>query len=67
MSVIETELKRWGNSYGIIIPKDVIREHGLKGGDTIKVDFMGKKKVDGFGLLPEIGRFDREEFWRERV
>ena len=36
----KTRLKEWGNSLGIIIPKEIIDHDGLNKGDTIKVDII---------------------------
>lgn len=37
--------KKWGNSIGIIIPKDVIRELGIKPGDEVAIDIDKKGTV----------------------
>jgi len=45
----ETRLKKWGNSYGIIVPKDIVDRENMNEGDVIKVDFI-KDDDDGFGM-----------------
>lgn len=67
--MIEAKIKPWGNSFGIILPKELIKEKQFSKGDTIKLDVFGKKPIDGFGIwkgrkLPEFKREDlvREEF-----
>ena len=40
--MVEVELKEWGNSIGVILPIDKIREMGLKKGD--RINFLGTKK-----------------------
>jgi len=35
--VVEAKAKRWGNSLGIIIPKDIVEKERIKANDTVKV------------------------------
>jgi antitoxin component of MazEF toxin-antitoxin module len=35
--------KQWGNSLGIIIPKEVVKELNIKPEEEICIDFTGKK------------------------
>jgi len=44
MPEVESRIKRWGNSFGVIIPTDVIRKEKLKVGQ--KVDIILLKKSD---------------------
>ncbi len=30
-------MKRWGNSFGVIIPKSLVEEEGLKEGEQVEV------------------------------
>ena len=34
---VRATLRRWGNSLGIVIPKDVVVREGLKEGDELEV------------------------------
>ena len=61
MSMAEVRVKGWGNSLGIIIPKDVAHHDGLKKGDLIKVDILKGKKKDGFGMFKGISSFKEDE------
>ena len=54
------ELKRWGNSLGIIIPKDKIDELGLSEHDIIDIDIAKKEKVSGFGIARGKTPFQRD-------
>lgn len=54
------ELKRWGNSLGIIIPKDKIDELRLSEYDFIDIDIMKKEKISGFGIAEGKAPFTRE-------
>jgi hypothetical protein len=50
---MECEVKKWGNSLGVILPKDVVKELGLKPNDTINIDVNRKIKAkEIFGTLP---------------
>lgn len=33
----KSKLKRWGNSYGVIIPKEMVEKEGLKEGETVEI------------------------------
>ena len=48
----EVELKRWGNSMGVVLPKDFINEMGLKEKDKILIDVVKKANLTKvFGSL----------------
>jgi len=66
--MVEVELKEWGNSIGVILPAEKLKELGLKKGDKIEVDIMPKKRLDGFGICKGAKPFVEEEeshkeFW----
>lgn len=33
------KVKRWGNSLGLIVPADVVRDRGIRDGDVVDVEF----------------------------
>lgn len=49
----ETQVKEWGRSFGIIIPKEAVIKERIKPGDTVKI--LIKKKAnplkETFGIL----------------
>lgn len=47
--MVEVELKSWGNSVGVILPAEALRDFGLKKGDKVDIRILQKKRVDGFG------------------
>ncbi|MCD4759726.1 hypothetical protein K8R33_02470 [archaeon] len=49
MIEIDSKLKKWGNSFGIIVPKDELINEGIKEGDSISV-MVSKKK----GIVKEL-------------
>ena len=54
------ELKKWGNSLGVIIPKDKIDELSLSEHDIIDIDIMKKEKISGFGIAKGKIPFTRD-------
>ena len=59
--MVEVELKRWGNSLGVILPSDLLKETGLEQGDTLEVDIVSKKRMNGFGIARGARPFIEEE------
>ncbi len=55
------EVKKWGNSYGVVIPKDKVVELGLSEKDIIDIDILKKEKVSGYGIALGKKSFEREE------
>ena len=54
MSIIETKVKRWGNSLGIIIPSEAADRKNIRENDNIKILIMGDSREvfkKTFGLL----------------
>lgn len=53
MIEVETKVRKWGRSFGIVIPKEKIREEGIKENETIRL-LIGKKTnvlKETFGTL----------------
>ena len=44
MAEIKSKLQKWGNSFGVVIPKKVVAENKLKEGDEIEIIFNKKEK-----------------------
>lgn len=65
MTMAEVEVKEWGNSYGIIIPKGIVKHEDIHKGDKIKIDIVKTKKIDGFGIFMGGPSFKREYDYRE--
>jgi antitoxin component of MazEF toxin-antitoxin module len=59
--MVEVELKEWGNSIGVVLPIEKIREMGLRKGDKIEIKISLKKKIDGFGLAKGAKPFEEEK------
>ena len=69
--MVEVELKEWGNSIGVILPAEKLKELGLSKGDKIDVDIVKKKRINGFGIARNARPFEEErepheEFWQRK-
>ena len=51
---VEVSVKKWGNSMGVILPKDIIRRENLKENEKILIDIV--KKVDLTRLFGTLKR-----------
>jgi len=50
--VIEVNLKKWGNSFGVILPKELIVKENLKENNPILIEIVKKADLsDIFGSL----------------
>jgi len=72
MTVIETRLKKWGNSFGIVIPMDVVEKRKLKEDEKISVLIIpNSSKVlhetfgIGKGKLTKSGQQIKDELRKE--
>lgn len=48
------QVRRIGNSYGIIIPKAVVNRLKIKEGDKIIIEIKRKRPIELFGILKNI-------------
>ena len=65
--MVEVELKDWGNSLGVILPKEKLRELKLQKGDVIEIEIIAKKRVDGFGICKGAEPFEEEKEGHEEL
>ena len=42
MKEVEAQIREWGRSLGVVIPKDAVLEEHLKEGDTVKLLILKK-------------------------
>ena len=61
MSHITAEIKKWGNSLGVVIPRRKIKELRLTEHDEVDIDIKKKEKIDGFGMCAGKRPFVRED------
>jgi len=49
----KSKLKRWGNSYGVIVPKEIVEKEGLKEGELVEISVRKAADVARlFGRYP---------------
>jgi len=64
---ISSEIRRWGNSLGLVIPAKIARKLGIKEGESVDVDIRKKTRVDGFGIFSGERPFreekEHEDLW----
>lgn len=49
----KSKLKRWGNSYGVVVPKEIVEKEGLKEGELVEISIRKAADVRGlFGKYP---------------
>jgi antitoxin component of MazEF toxin-antitoxin module len=54
---MECTVKKWGNSVGVILPGNIVKEMDLKPNDKIRIDIeKGVKGKDIWNLLPKQKR-----------
>jgi len=53
MIEVETKLKRWGRSFGIIIPMEAVREAELSENEQLEITITKKRNpfLEAFGVL----------------
>ncbi|HIJ14260.1 TPA: AbrB/MazE/SpoVT family DNA-binding domain-containing protein [Candidatus Woesearchaeota archaeon] len=51
---IEVKLKKWGNSFGIVLPMEMVNERGLKEDDQIMVEVVKVANLSKiYGMIKE--------------
>ncbi len=55
METIRTKIKKWGNSLGIILPKEIINKEKLKEGSNLRVTIQSEKPMT-VGKLMDLSR-----------
>jgi len=68
MEKIEATVKKWGNSFGIILPSEIVKNKNLKEGIRIDVFIQEKNKTkvkDIFGILKGKIKRDTEDLLKE--
>lgn len=58
--MVELELKEWGNSIGVILPAEQLRELHLRKGDKVEITIVPKRRIDGFGMCKGGKSFEEE-------
>lgn len=49
----KAKLKRWGNSYGVVVPKEIVEKEGLKEGEEVEISVRKASDIRRlFGRYP---------------
>ena len=69
MEQVDVKVKRWGNSFGIVLPMKVVEKENLSEGKEIIITIHSKEKTkvkDVFGILKkELKNTDTQKELRE--
>ncbi|MDO8508813.1 MAG: AbrB/MazE/SpoVT family DNA-binding domain-containing protein [Nanoarchaeota archaeon] len=72
MTVIDVKLKKWGNSFGVVIPKEVVEKENMKEDENVKLIVIknGSKAFSetfgiGKGKIKKSGQEFKDEARRE--
>jgi antitoxin component of MazEF toxin-antitoxin module len=59
---IEVKTRKWGNSLGIILPRELVEAHKIKEDEKIIINVVKKADLsDVFGSLKELRKFSSQE------
>ena len=61
MAMTETKVKKWGNSLGLVIPKEIAKLEDLNEGDVVKMEISKEKRIDAFGMFKGAPPFSKED------
>jgi predicted acetyltransferase len=61
MPHITVQVRKWGNSLGLILPREVVEEAAVSDRDLVDISIVKKKKTSGFGMCRGAGPFVEEE------
>ena len=68
METKDIKVRKWGNSFGIIIPKDIVEKQDIKEGITVRINIQAKNRTkakDIFGILKGKIKKDTEDLLKE--
>ncbi len=61
MTHLTVKVKKWGNSFGIIIPQKAMDELGISIGEVLDVEIVKKRRRSGFGICRGASPYKEEE------
>ena len=68
METKDLKIKKWGNSFGIIIPKDIVEKQNIREGITVRVNIQAKNRTkvkDIFGALKSKLKRNTDDILKE--
>jgi antitoxin component of MazEF toxin-antitoxin module len=49
----KSKLKKWGNSYGVVVPKEIVEKEGLREGEIVEISVRKAAEIERlFGKYP---------------
>jgi antitoxin component of MazEF toxin-antitoxin module len=61
------KIRKWGNSLGVILPKEMVNTQKLKAGQEVSISVFREHDLrSAFGSAPEMKQLSREEFHKDR-
>ena len=61
MAEVQTKTKRWGSSIGVVLPKSLVEEIGIKADEIIVIEVKKSHKAkEFFGLLKGWNKSEQE-------
>ncbi len=61
--LLDVEVKKWGNSYGLRLTKRVAKQLELKNGDTVNIDIIKKlQTMKGFGMFKGAAPYEKDPY-----
>jgi hypothetical protein len=61
MTHVTVSVKKWGNSLGILLPKEIVEETDVSEEDIVDIHIVKKKKATGFGLCRGASPFIEDD------
>ncbi len=55
MEMIHGKLKRWGNSFGVVVPMEIVNKNRLKENSNVSFSLLSRKVSTGKDLM-NVGR-----------
>jgi antitoxin component of MazEF toxin-antitoxin module len=49
----KSKLKKWGNSYGVVVPREIVEKEGLREGEIVEISVRKAAEIERlFGRYP---------------
>lgn len=55
------QVRKWGNSLGVVLPKDILTEENVGEKDMVDIVIVKKKKSSGFGICKGASPYFEDE------
>ena len=61
MTHLTVNVKKWKDSFGIIIPKQAVDQFGISADEVLDVEIVKKRRRSGFGICRGASQYKEEE------